>query len=112
MYTYIRDFSIHFIDTIIETNCYSYSTLKYEPVMHTNLWSLSKNIDEFKVMVKALKNDFDCYVLTETRQICDITVFQMEGYYLLYNEGTLNQNNGAIFVKHNIGVIINSQQRF
>lgn len=105
MDTYIRDFTIQSIDTLLIPNIHvCCNTLNNEPnskdfkVMHMNIRSLSKNFDEFKVMLKALNNDFDCYILTETRQIEDITVFQMEGYYLIYNQAKYNQNDGIVIL--------------
>lgn len=100
---YIRDFNVTTIETysledvhearmVLNVNKNS-SNFK---LLNCNIRSISKNFDEFKIYLHQLNSDIDCIILTETWMIHCTDVFQLDGYCLIYNEGTYNQNDGVI----------------
>lgn len=107
MNQYIRDFHIDKLVTyplsnaeeareILQVNQNSHNF----KIIQNNIRSIGKNLDEFRVFVEGLNTTFECIVLTETRQIHDPTVFHIDGYETIYNQGNLNQNDGVvIFIK-------------
>ena len=73
MNQFVRDFEYNPYDTIeinadgkIDTFLCSN---KYLRIIHQNIRSLSKNIDEFKVQISQLKHEVDIIVFTETFQL-------------------------------------------
>lgn len=117
MNPYIRDFEIgniktYSLDQITEVN----ETLNVNnknsnlKLIHNNIRSISKNIEEFKLLLQNCEVEFDFIVLTETWRISDISLFHIEGYSTVYNEGNWNQNDGTIiYVKsdfsHNSDIV-------
>lgn len=68
-----------------------------------NIRSLNKNFDILKILLHQIKYEFDFIVLTETRQLSDISLFHIKEYNLFYNQGNINQNDGVmLYVKNNI----------
>lgn len=63
---------------------------------HNNIRSLTKNLDEMKVYLSQISTEFDCFVFTETWQLQDISLFRLENYNMIYNEGHFNQNDGVV----------------
>ena len=100
MNQYVRDFQVHTIKTYLANdvlNCKKFllneDSLDFK-LFHCNIRSLNENIDELNVVLNNLNEDFHCIVLSETWQIRDTSMFNIAGYYpLLYNEGTINQND-------------------
>lgn len=79
------------------------STLAHFKILHQNIRSLSKNIDQIKVYLNQIRSQFECLVLTETWKLEDINFFKLDGYDILYNEGCINKNDGVvIYLKNTI----------
>lgn len=106
---YIRDFETNSIETftlddgeakqILNINANSNNFI----ILQNNIRSLSKNLDEFILFLHNLKINVDCLILTETWQLEDPTLFNIEGYNMLYNYGNFNQNDGVVaYVKSDI----------
>lgn len=74
-------------------------------IYHMNVRSVAKNIDKLFIFLHQLTTDFDVIILTETRQIDDHHIYNINGYTTFYNHGKLNQNDGIIaFVKNTLEV--------
>lgn len=107
---YIRDFQADTVDTYTLKNCYEAETIlrvnnkiRNFKILHNNIRSLNKNIDEFKILIENMKVDIDCLVLTETWKLQDPDLFQIFDYDMLYNFGDLNQNDGVmVYIKSNL----------
>lgn len=65
-------------------------------ILNINIRSIKKNLEEFLIVLGNLQSDIDCIVLTETRTVLDVSLFNIPGYNILYNESTFNQNDGVI----------------
>ncbi|KAJ8967706.1 hypothetical protein NQ317_004206 [Molorchus minor] len=65
-------------------------------IYHNNIRSISKNFEEFEVFLHQLDVKLDIIVFTETWRVNDTSLFNLEGYNVIYNEGQLNQNDGVI----------------
>lgn len=108
MESYIKNFNIPKIkDKIVSSrefwesvsnknsNCFT--------LLHNNIRSVSKNIDELKVFIDGCLGGLDCLILTETFKICDKNLFNLQGYTSIYNSGDLNKNDGIlVYVKNGI----------
>lgn len=71
--------------------------------MHCNIRSIQKNLDELKISLTQMENPFDCIILTETHRIENLSLYQLEGYSVIYNNGSLNQNDGVlVYLRQNI----------
>ncbi|KAJ8939952.1 hypothetical protein NQ317_006929, partial [Molorchus minor] len=97
---YIRDFKVNTIKTELVSNLDECNqVLKINDhncnikLLHNNIRSIGKNLEEFKCYLKQLTTDVECIVLTETWQVADLDLCHIEGYDILYNEGTYNQND-------------------
>lgn len=42
-----------------------------------NIRSINKKLDEIKIILQSLKLNFDCIILSETREIIDQNIFQI-----------------------------------
>lgn len=100
---YIRDFRIDSIKTFTLNKPDECKTVLKQneknpnfKIIHNNIRSLNKNIDDFKIMLEELGSDFDCVVLTETWQLLDPCIYRIPGYKPIYNEGGYNQNDGIM----------------
>ena len=104
---YIRDFVYDEIETEIVDNfnqCSQVFKINEDflnfKIMHNNIRSINKNLDEMKIILSQQEIHFDCIVLTETHQIENLALYNIEGYNLIYNEAKLNINDGVvIFLK-------------
>lgn len=65
-------------------------------MIHNNIRSIHKNLDEFTVLLSQFKQDFDCIILTETHSILDLPLLNMDNYNIIYNKGTYNKNDGVV----------------
>ncbi|KAJ8945847.1 hypothetical protein NQ318_009588 [Aromia moschata] len=107
---YIRDFDYDPIVTEKVENAYEANeVLKVNnkvcnfKIIHNNIRSLPKNIDEFNVFLHQFDSNFECIVLTETFKIPDLSLFNIAGYTTIYNEGNVNKNDGiVIYIKSDI----------
>lgn len=112
MDTYIRDYNNPVIETKTFENVDKYETFltvekfsqnKKFSFIHKNIRSISKNFDQFNILLSQFTTNFDCIVLSETWKVADLSFFQLPGYDCLYNKGDLNQNDGVIvYLKNNI----------
>lgn len=72
-------------------------------LIHTNIRSISKNLNELLALLASLKVSFDIIVLSETWHIDDHKNFDINDYVTYYNQGNINQNDGTIaFVKNSL----------
>lgn len=91
---------IHKCNLEIEKSAGNFFGLNF---FHTNIRSISKNFDEFEVLLSLLKINFDFLILSETWQVTNPDLFSIDGYKIYYNNGNINQNDGVIiYVKENI----------
>lgn len=110
MNQYIRDFKVDTIKTYNLKNCKeAKEVLKINnsvnnfKILHNNIRSLNKNLDEFKIFLDNLDSDLDVIIFTETWNIVDINLYNIDGYDIIYNYGDYNQNDGTVaYVKSNI----------
>lgn len=65
-------------------------------IFHNNIRSLAKNKDELNITLDQIHTKFDCIVLTETFLLENPEYHKMDGYSSIYNEGTINKNDGTI----------------
>lgn len=103
MDAYIRNFNVKKIATNIVNNIHEYNNItscmnkiNNIKIIHNNIRSISKNFDEFAVLLREFESKFDIIILTETHEVSNINLYKLSGYDTLYNEGTLNQNDGLI----------------
>lgn len=81
-------------------------------IIHFNIRSVLKNFPEIEIFLKQFDNEFDCIILTETWQVPNVNVIQLNGYTLIYNEANFNQNDGTIiYIKNNCENIDYSLQK-
>lgn len=72
-------------------------------ILHNNIRSIDKNFNELNIVLSQFRFEVDCLVLSETFNINDTSLYNIEGYNLGYNEGIINQNDGVVlFIKDNI----------
>lgn len=111
---YIADFKLDSADTIVCEDIKQSlavldnrgNRLNHFEIFHNNIRSLAKNIHELKVVLNQLQWRFDCVVLTETWNLTDLTMFALEGYDVIYNEGRVNQNDGVvIYIRKDLNYI-------
>lgn len=66
-------------------------------ILHLNIRSINKNFNEFLVMLEAMgKLRLDMIFLSETWNVVDENIFNIDGYDLIYSGGKYNQNDGMI----------------
>lgn len=100
---YIRDFTTNEIETITLDSLYqcnevlqiNKNNVNFK-IIHNNIRSINKNINEFRCYLEQFSENMECMVLTETFQIHDINVFNIPGYNIIYNYGSINQNDGTV----------------
>lgn len=106
---YLRDFKVNSINTFNLNECHECKEVldvnknHNFTILHNNIRSLSKNFDEFKILLDNINFHFDCLVLTETWHLANPELYNILGYNLIYNQGQFNQNDGTvIYLKNNI----------
>lgn len=65
-------------------------------ILHVNIRSAAKNLQELIVLLNSTEVHFETIVLSECWNIDDTTVHNIQGYKLLYNESRLNKNDGVL----------------
>lgn len=65
-------------------------------ILHNNIRSIDKNFDELNVVLSQLNFKPDCIILSETWKISDVNKYCLDGYCVIYNNGTFNKNDGVI----------------
>lgn len=84
---YIREFTVDTVQTysldyisecteILKVNDSNFNI----KILNTNIRSISRNYDEFKVFLYNLDTSVDCIILTETREVLDTNLFTISGY--------------------------------
>lgn len=69
-------------------------------IIHSNIWRIACNFDEFQIFIEGLETQIECIVLTETHFIPDLSLYNIDGYWTVYNYGKFNQRDGVIvFIK-------------
>lgn len=101
MNPYIENYKINTIKTELSENITHYKKIEIETcpdftIFHVNIRSISKNIDELLIFLSQFNKEFDIIALSETFQIFDTSIYNINGYKMLYNQGTLNKNDGVI----------------
>lgn len=72
-------------------------------MFHVNIRSLNKNLDSLKLVLNEIDCSYDFIVLTEIWKIVDVSMFQIPDYSLVYNNGSVNQNDGVVvYVRNDI----------
>jgi hypothetical protein len=115
LYTFsiMDDFNSKNIDNKIKISEYVFNTISDADmitagddfcirILHMNIRSIEKNIDEF--LISFHNNNLDCIILTETHSSLD-TTFHIPGYTYYATKTKYNKNSGiAVFVlnKHNV----------
>lgn len=97
---FLRDFDdgeyeTKYIDQICDLEMKDCTQSKFR-IIHNNIRSVEKNLDEFKINLRTCIDKFHVVVLTETFQISDLRVYHIDGYTSVYNGGTYNKNDGVI----------------
>lgn len=101
MNNYLRDFEDEKVETIIMEDLSSCKKLLADKqndflIFHCNIRSLNKNINELKILLQGLGNNFKAIVLTETFFIQDVQLINLPGYNTFYNFGNLNSHDGIV----------------
>lgn len=101
MNQYIRDFRLDEFKSVIIDNDFLWENdinrKNWFSIFHCNVRSLNKNFDEMVIMLRQFKRqNFDIIVCTETWKVHDLNFFKIEGYFTVYNEGDVNQNDGVV----------------
>lgn len=72
-------------------------------IVRLNIRSLNKNYGELLCFLQRLSKKFDVIALSETNRINDISLFRIENYRCIYNEGNINKCYGVVvFVKNDL----------
>ncbi|KAJ8947323.1 hypothetical protein NQ317_014109, partial [Molorchus minor] len=85
------------VSSVLEVNS-EYNNFK---LIHFNIRSAIKNFAETEICLNQFKNNFDCIILTETWLIPNVSLIQLKGYTMIYNEASYNQNDGTIIYIRN-----------
>ncbi|KAJ8962757.1 hypothetical protein NQ318_001155 [Aromia moschata] len=107
---YIRDFKLNTIESyVLDNTAEASAVLNINSnidsfcVIHNNIRSLNKNLDEFKIFIHDISRNIDCIILTETWKLDDPSLYNIDGYNMIYNFGELNQNDGVVaYLKHDL----------
>lgn len=66
-------------------------------IVHLNIRSLKKNFNELLIFLETLSDvGVDILILSETWNIEDLTIYNIEGYQIFYNDSKLNKNDGMV----------------
>ena len=72
-------------------------------ILHINITSIYKNMDNFLVWLEASGKTFDVMVMSETHPIYNDDDFRIPGYEVVYSNSFLNRCDGCIiFIKNEI----------
>nr|CAH7738545.1 unnamed protein product [Callosobruchus chinensis] len=99
----VQDVETHISETINDFKQKTISDGMKFSIFHSNIRSISKNLDELLILLHDLEANFHCIVLTETFQIYNTEIYNIPGYDLIYNRGGINKNDGVIiYVKSDL----------
>lgn len=109
MLDFINELDNQTIETEICDNFHDYFRMRLDNenrtlgVIHFNIRSLRKHMDELLVYIQMAKDSLDIIVLSETRIIDSVSNFTIPNYTQYYNESTINKCDGTmIYIKNNI----------
>ena len=89
-------------ETLNDLNDYL-STISGLKIMHINIRSLNKNIDNLKLCINSMLQKPDIIICTETFEINCVNLFDIEGYDLFCVNSNLSRNDGScIYIKNTI----------
>lgn len=72
-------------------------------IFHTNVRSIYKNFENLLVFIESTEKKFDVMMLSETQTIYNITDFNIKGFKVFWNNGSVNKFDGcAIYVREEI----------
>lgn len=86
-------------------------------LFHTNIRSVAKNFEELELYLELAKNKFDIIVLTETWNVPENNIFNLQGYNKYYNNSIFNKNDGVIAyvsdkLNHSVKIITHNNFKF
>lgn len=77
-------------------------------ILHTNIRSIDKNLDELKVLLSGLHKQFQIIACTETHIVENLELYNIYGYTTYYNNSHFNKNDGVmVFVDNNLSHNVN-----
>lgn len=65
-------------------------------MLHLNVRSYNKHIDELIVILDSIKVKFDVVILTETWMSASSMIVELDGYDVFFNQISRNQNDGVV----------------
>ena len=69
-------------------------------ILHLNIRSLDKHVDELKLIIKTMSKSPDIIVCTETHKIISHEYYKIDNYVMYFSNSNLNKNDGTcIYVK-------------
>lgn len=72
-------------------------------IFHTNVRSIYKNFENLLVFIESTEKKFDLIVLSETHTIYNIADFNIKGFKVFWNDGSVNKFDGcAMYVREEI----------
>lgn len=103
---FVRDYKSDDFDTDV-VSIEEYNSIHFQQndlrIFHQNIRSAARNLDELRVFLECLTVQFDVIVLTETFQVKDLSIYKLHGYNVMYNEGSVNKNDGVmVFVREDL----------
>lgn len=105
MDNYIKAYQNEDYDTVVIEDINDLNTMKLcqVKIMQMNIRSMQKNFNDFELFLETISVDFDVIILSETFQVEDVGLFNLNGYELIYNNAKYNRNDGTIvYVKSNM----------
>ena len=67
-------------------------------IMHVNIRSLNKNVNNLHLLLEELKVKPDIIVCTETRKLNNVKYYSIPNYNIEFNNSTINQNDGTVML--------------
>lgn len=99
MDSYIRDYECEDQETteLVEVgDLNKLMTLSQLKIIHMNIRSAAKNMDEFIILIEQLTPEMDVIILTETFILQDPNLYSIPGYTVIYNYGRYNGHDGVL----------------
>lgn len=86
-------------------------------VCQVNIRSVTKNFDDFIILLEQIKFKYDILILCETWEVVNLDIFEIPGYVSYQSESKFNQNDGTIayireHVEHSVTLIEKQQVVF
>lgn len=98
---FIKNYENTSIDTKIINNLQDFMRMKIKlkenlKIFHMNIRSISKNLNELSIFLNQFSEQFDIIILSESWRIYDTSIYNLDNYDLLYNDSSINQNDGVV----------------